>query len=244
MVEVGIIPESSASKFRYDVKAGVSEKGAGIKEQDADKEAIERLLEADLGRTFSPPFEDIPSLLNRNSFAVFDGDVNKLLGAIDSRESVDFLMVNYIGKMPNRLVSAYSGSDLSTIAFFSRLNNAARLMAEVTNKKARVVVAIENMFFERNILALGGKSIADSVYKDTASLIRDFGFENISLEPMESFLGKEFMDTFSSCLEGFSRNREVVKNGDGFERLFDVFYFSYPTDSLEDAVDAYSNRKE
>ena len=242
MVEVGIIPESSASKFRYELRPGTTDKGS-IKVQETNKANIEELLEQDLKRTFNYPFKDISSLLERNSFAVYDGNVAEFIDTLSSRSEIEFLMLNYIGKMPSKLISPYDNSDISTLAFFNRLNKTAEFISDITGKKTKVNVAIENMFFEKYVLSIE-HSTAKATYEQTSALISDFGLNMIELRPMEEFLGNAFEAAFSSCIEEFSRNKEVVKNGEGFERLFRVFYFSYPTSTFADAVDVYSNRKD
>ena len=233
-----VVPDSSVLPFRHQLDASLLSNKANLERYDTGIDEFASLIEKDTKRVFPFKYDRPEDLISKGTFASYEGDVNAFVSGFRNRERLGFLILIYLGRTQNKLKAQNSSTDLSMIIFFSRLSMLCSELERMTSKEAKITVAVENTFFERNIF----RSTADpeAEIRNIRRLLSDFEIKRICFEPVQKFLGEGYIDSFNNNLEALKRRESELKADSNFNKMFSLFYGSYPTKSFDEALSLYS----
>lgn len=234
---------TSAAPFRHRIDKGLLEKEINFVDRRLDRDDVAGMLEEDLRGYFPNPAATLDELLFTGGFTSYEGDRAKLLADLEKRGSMHFLVLSYLGKMQSALKSPHRNPDLSSIAFLNRLNYFAKTAERITGIDTKVTIAAENKAFDISIFCTG-KDSSETMLEQTRKLMKDFGLDNVRVEPLEKFLGGDaYYEEFESELKKEKSDPENVKS-ENFRHVFDIFYTLYPVSAFEDGVKLYTSDTE
>ena len=234
-----VVPDSSVLPFRHALDPDLLLNKVNPEHHDTDIDEFASLIKKDTRETFPLRYDRAEDLISKGTFASYEGDIDGLVSGFRSREQLDFLILIYLGRTQNKLKAQNSSTDLSMIIFFSRLSTLCSELERITSKEAKITVAVENTFFERNIF----RSNVDPEIemRNVRQLLSDFEIKRICFEPVQKFLGEDYMDSFKNNLEILKRKESELKADPSFNKMFGLFYGSYPTKSFDEALSLYSS---
>ncbi len=232
-----IIPKSAL--FRYKFNVALLDAMPKILKTVMPKEEAQNILKEDRNSIFNWKEKSIGSLIGRNKFVSFNGKVKDFEGTLNASENRELLILLLLGKIQNDLKVPYNNPDLSTLMLLNRFNAFLERLSEVTGEDVRMVIATENTFIDKVVIK-PRVSKAKKTLAQVRQLLGDFSLKRIRLEPLENFLPEGYYDAFDKALSDLGRKGGAVKKLRDFPSVYKMFVASYPTHSIEQALNMYT----
>lgn len=227
--------------FRFKLSPKMAKFNPKFEKQSVTKKEVRELIDNDVESFFSKKYKNLEELYNKCKFITFEGNVKEYVKRLNQKDKINFMFLAYLGKSQNHLRSNIRNPDISVLALLNRINLFAEKTSEMTGKEAKVTIAIENAYYNKNILLIGNSAVPQTL-KKVRALMNDFNIKNIDLVPVEKFLqGNTFQKVFE---EDVRRNASMQKNilkMDKYSDLRGITYYLIPTASFSAAVKMYTS---
>jgi len=153
-------------------------------------------------------------------------------------ERIGFLA--YLGKLNSPLRSEKPLPDMSNLSFLINISDFLSGVSKELNKDLKFVIFYENRYFDLEIFGLDRWN--EDKVKLTQFLIEEFKIKNIELIDLYDFLEKYCLDYFPE-FEKQLKNVKFDLNDPQVRETFYISYYSYPFETLEEAISAYTSEE-
>lgn len=234
-----IVPDFMS--FRHRLRKGLAGYRQKMGRREISKAELQRILDNDSRLIFGKGAKSTRQFLEHCRFLKFEGDMGELVERIDAEKRPNFIFLAYLGKAQNHIRSPYTNPDISVLAFLNRLNGFAERLSKLAGKEVLVTIAIENFYYDKNILKIRNSTAGRSIPK-VMELAKEFKLDKIRFKRLEEMLRiKGWEETFEETITQVKNRNRGTNLEKAYPDAFNILYYLVPTGSFAEAVREYTS---